>query len=134
MEDYLTTQHRVMSYELDSFGHVNNSVYLNYLEKARHDFMLQRGLSFDSFQLWGAFPVVRRAFLNFQAVLKADDEITIFGKITSRSKASFVMDYKIVRRSDGKIVFSGQTEHVFVQKSGTICRLPEEFCKAFNLD
>ena len=32
----------VRGYELDSFGHVNNAVYLNYLEQARWEMFLER--------------------------------------------------------------------------------------------
>ncbi len=45
----LVSYHTVTSYELDSFGHVNNAVFLNYLEKARCDFMTLKGLRFDDF-------------------------------------------------------------------------------------
>ena len=35
------------SYECDAYGHVNNAVYLNYLEVARHEFMRHAGIRFD---------------------------------------------------------------------------------------
>lgn len=38
----------VRGYELDSFGHVNNAVYLNYFEQARWDILRQKRL-FDYF-------------------------------------------------------------------------------------
>ena len=34
---------KVRGYELDSFGHVNNAVYLNYLEEARWDCLEKTG-------------------------------------------------------------------------------------------
>ena len=39
----------VRGYELDSFGHVNNSVYLNYLEQARWEIFKSKEL-FDYFK------------------------------------------------------------------------------------
>ena len=36
--------HTVAGYELDSFGHVNNAVYLNYLEQARWDILKKSDL------------------------------------------------------------------------------------------
>ena len=38
----------VRGYELDSFGHVNNAVYLNYLEQARWEMFLEN-------EEWSAF-------------------------------------------------------------------------------
>ncbi|MGE5425417.1 MAG: acyl-CoA thioesterase, partial [Syntrophothermus sp.] len=38
------TNIRVRGYELDSYGHVNNAVYLQYLEQGRWEFMKDQGL------------------------------------------------------------------------------------------
>ena len=38
-----TSRITVRGYELDSFGHVNNSVYLNYLEQARWEILKETG-------------------------------------------------------------------------------------------
>lgn len=35
---------QVRGYELDAFGHVNNAVYLHYLEEARWDFLRRTGM------------------------------------------------------------------------------------------
>ena len=43
MATIFTTRLNVRSYELISFGHVNNATYLNYLEYARGDYLRQRG-------------------------------------------------------------------------------------------
>ena len=40
-----TTYVEVRTYELDSYNHVNNAVYLNYLEHARMDFL--KAIGFD---------------------------------------------------------------------------------------
>ena len=44
------TDIKVRSYELDSFGHVNNANFLNYLEAARGNFLEEYGLSFKHFE------------------------------------------------------------------------------------
>ena len=38
-----TVKFNVRSYECDSYGHVNNAVYLNYLEFARMSALLEKG-------------------------------------------------------------------------------------------
>jgi acyl-CoA thioester hydrolase len=123
-----------MSFELDSFGHVNNANYLNYLEKARNDFMLQKGLDFDCFRRWNAFPVVKRAELDFLVPLRADQEILVRGEIVSHTAASFLMEYEIILRDSEQTVLKARTEHVFVGGNGRPCRLPGEFCRAFGLE
>ena len=36
----------VRTYECDAYGHVNNAVYLNYLELGRHSFLKEAGFDY----------------------------------------------------------------------------------------
>ena len=56
---------RVRTYELDSFGHVNNSVYLNYFEEARAEYLLQLGVSFDDFAKAGCQLVIVESYVKY---------------------------------------------------------------------
>ena len=40
---------RVRSYEADSYAHLNNGVYLSWLEQGRLDWLLSLGFSYDGF-------------------------------------------------------------------------------------
>ena len=44
-----TCEITVRSYELDQYGHVNNAVYLNYLEHARHQFLNDTGFDYTEY-------------------------------------------------------------------------------------
>ena len=50
------TELSVRSYECDSYGHVNNAVYLNYLEFARMDFLDASGFRYKDFVAAGFTP------------------------------------------------------------------------------
>jgi len=130
-KEVLVSYHTVMSYELDSFGHVNNAVFLNYLEKARGDFMLSKGLSFKDFKKWNRFPVVTKATLLYKAPAFADDQLVIQGWISKHSPASFTLRYKIVHKDSEKLVLSGETTHVFIDDRNKPARIPEEFVNKF---
>ena len=41
-------EHKVRSYECDAYNHVNNSVYLNYLEYGRMEFLNAIGFDFKA--------------------------------------------------------------------------------------
>ena len=41
------THLRVRTYECDAYGHVNNAVYLHYLELARDHYLTDRGLDYQ---------------------------------------------------------------------------------------
>jgi acyl-CoA thioester hydrolase len=131
MKKDLVSYHRVMSYELDSWGHVNNAVYLNYLEKARNDFMTQKGLNFKKFDEWNVFPVLSKAEIEFKSPAFADDDIIIYGYVSKHSTASFTLTYSIVKKGNEQLVAKAETSHIFVNKNNRPSRIPEEFKKKF---
>ncbi|MCS6860414.1 MAG: acyl-CoA thioesterase [Abditibacteriales bacterium] len=131
MSRVFTAQIRVRSYELDSFGHVNNATYLQYLEAARCDHLRQVGLSFNDFQKWGAFPVVLEAHLRYHHPLIADDVIEVRGTFVDWKRSSFAVEYEVVKQ-DGTLVLTARMVFVFVNGQGKPIRVPEEFREAFT--
>ena len=127
----LVSFHTVTSYEMDSFGHVNNAVFLNFLEKARCDFMILRGLEFNDFFKWKRYPVVVRAKLEYKYPAKAGDNLKINGWISHQSAASFTLQYRIFNQENQKLILTGETFHVFVDDDNRPSRIPEEFFNKF---
>ncbi len=131
MPRVFTSKIRVRSYELDSFGHVNNATYLQYLEAARCDHLLQVGLSFNDFHKWGAFPVVTEAHLHYRQPLIADDVIEVRGTFLEWKRSSFAVEYEVVKQDD-TLVLTARMVFVFVNRQGKPIRVPEAFREAFT--
>lgn len=129
--DVLESRHTVVSYELDAFGHVNNAVYLNYFEKARNDFLNARGLSFNDFFNWQAFPVLISASLEFISPARAGDRLLILGIASSSSRARFAIKYEIIDENSGGLVCRGETVHVFIDQNSRPLAVPTEFRRRF---
>ncbi len=128
----LISRLRVRSCDVDSFGHVNNAVYLQYCEGARNDYMLERGLTFADFRQWNAGPVLTNAELKFHAPAVTDDELLIRGRLVVEGRIRFRIDHEIVRMGDEKLVCVARLEFAFVDLStGRPCRIPEAFQQAF---
>ncbi len=132
--DILESQHKVASYELDSFGHVNNAVFLNYLEKARCDFMILKGLHFNDFFKWRRYPVVVRANLHYKYPARTDETLLIMGWITKHTKISFTLQYEINNRENNQVILTAETFHVFVDDNNRPSRIPKEFFEKFIED
>ena len=66
------TRLRARTYELDGFRHVNNAVFVQYLEAARGDCVRSVGLEYADFHRWQAFPIVRRVEVRFHRPIQAD--------------------------------------------------------------
>lgn len=62
---------------LDTFGHVNNAVYLELYEQARWDFITEEGYGLNEVQNSGLGPVILELNLKFKAEIKNREEIRI---------------------------------------------------------
>jgi acyl-CoA thioester hydrolase len=106
--------------ELDSFGHVNNAVYLNYLEQARWEFFRDQGwLGF--FQNGKMFLVVTELNIRYQREVLLFDELEISTRI-SESPPFLVFEQKILNRQTKLGVARAKTRTVFVDRQ----RLPQD--------
>lgn len=102
--DYLyTLTFLVRDYECDMEGIVNNAVYQNYLEHARHQFLLSRGIDFAEITRRGIHPVVVRAEIDYRRPLKSGDSFRVGVNLerVSRLRFAFVQD---IYRADELIV------------------------------
>ncbi|MDB6032818.1 MAG: thioesterase superfamily protein [Verrucomicrobiales bacterium] len=122
------------SCDVDSFGHVNNAVYLMYAEAARNDYMLQRGLTFADFKRWNAGPVLFSAKLDYKAPAHTDDELVITGRMEAQGRTRFSIVHEIIRKPEQKLICHAELEFAFVDMTtNRPCRMPEQFAKAFGM-
>ena len=85
--------------DMDGFGHVNNAVYLTYLEEARDEFYT-RVLGHDTV----ARCVARRVEIDFDSGLtQEDDEVDVVLEIVGIGTSSVTTREQIVARSDGRV-------------------------------
>jgi acyl-CoA thioester hydrolase len=131
---HLISELCVRSCDVDSFGHVNNAVYLMYAEAARNDYMLQRGLTFADFKRWKAGPVLFSAKLDYKAPAFIDDQLIITGLMQGEGRTRFSIVHDFLRKSDQKLICRADLAFAFVDLgSGRPCRMPEEFARAFGM-
>lgn len=106
--DTFTYQLKVRDYECDMQGIVNNAVYQNYLETARHEFLLSRGLSFAQLTKEGVIIVVVRAEIDYRQPLRAEDEAIISVTASQYSRLKVLFDQRITRASDGQVMLEAK--------------------------
>ena len=133
MSSPLTALVQVRTYELDSFGHVNNSVYLNYMEEARSEFLKQMGVSFLDFARHEVQLVIVESYVKYIRPARYGDQITITGKIRGVSPVAAYIDYVLTETTTGRLIATAWTRSAFVNDStGKPTRAPEEFQTAFR--
>jgi acyl-CoA thioester hydrolase len=118
---------RVRSYECDSYGHVNNAVYLNYLEYARHEYLRDIALSLEELRAGGYSMLVAEISIRYKRPAGTDDELAILTKPLSRTRLSGVLGQRILRGNEE--VAEAEVKWVCVDERGRPAPLPEKFAR-----
>ena len=99
---------KVRDYECDMQGLVNNAVYQNYLEHARHLFMSSRGVEFSQATKDGIHLVVIRAELDYLKSLVGGDCFEVRSRIERVSRVRFAFRQDIYRLPDNHLMLAAK--------------------------
>ena len=104
---------KVRDYECDLQGIVNNANYQHYLEHARHEFLLQAGISFVQLHEEGTDAVVARLNMQFKTPLTSQDEYVCRLNI-KKDGIKYVFLQDIFRLPDEKLCVRAQVDTVCI--------------------
>ncbi len=121
----------VRDYELDTQGVVNNSVYQNYLEHARHEYLKSIGLNFNELHEDGTDAVVHKIELVYKKPLMGDDRFVVKTHAEQSGNVRFIFYQNIYRIPGDDIILEGVVTGVFM-KNGRPIRPPEEVVMAIQ--
>lgn len=102
---------KVRDYECDLQGIVNNANYQHYTEHARHEFLLQAGISFADMHRRGIDAVVARLNMAFKTPLRSGNEFACRLRV-KKDGLKYVFLQDIFRLPDEKIVIKCQVDTV----------------------
>jgi len=93
--------------DLDPMGHVNNAVFLTYLEQARIAFFEELGfpIGLDDMNM-----IVARVEIDFRAPVRLGQEVEVGVRATRFGTKSFDLDYELT--VDGEIVAEARSVQV----------------------
>jgi acyl-CoA thioester hydrolase len=109
---------KVRDYECDMQGVVNNSVYQNYLEHARHEFLLAKGIDFAELARQKINLVVLRAELDYKTSLVSGDEFFVDVELVQSSRVRFDFLQNIYRKRDNKLMLSAKITGTSLNERG----------------
>lgn len=108
----------VRDYECDIQGIVNNGVYQNYLEHARHEYLKANGIDFAEYARRGINLVVVRAELDYKAPLQSGDQFMVSVKMVRESRLKFAFMQNIHRSGDDRLVLQGKIIGTAINTNG----------------
>jgi len=131
MEDYsYRIELSVRDYECDIQGIVNNAVYQNYLEHARHEYLKSLGINFNEFAQKGINLVVLRVEIDYKYPLHSGDKFFIGVKMERISRIKFAFTQDIYRLPDNHQIIKGKVIGTALNTKGRP-KIPEEIEKLF---
>lgn len=115
----------VRGYELDSFNHVNNAVYLNYLEQARWEILKEKNL-FDYFEENRLILVVIETKIRYMSEANIFDTLLVKTEI-ERENPYLIYKHKIYNTESKKIISKATIKTLLVDRD----RIPHDIPDAF---
>jgi acyl-CoA thioester hydrolase len=102
----------VRDYECDLQGVVNNANYQHYLEHARHEFLVSKGVSFARLHAEGIDLIVSRVEIDYKYPLRSRDRFVVRLNIERAGNVRLLFIQEICRMPDGKLIASARVTGV----------------------
>lgn len=125
-ENCFSLEMAVRDYECDLQGVVNNAVYQNYLEHARHEYLKSVGIDFAALSAQGINLVITRVEIDYKLSLTSGDHFVVKLKPERISPVRIGFSQEIYRIPDRKLVVKALVTGTALNGRGRP-QLPKEF-------
>ncbi|MBN1956036.1 MAG: acyl-CoA thioesterase [Anaerolineae bacterium] len=95
--------------DLDALGHVNNAVYMTYLEKARVDYLRELGLV--TFAPGEIGLILAEVTCTYRAPISLGEAVTVCVRVSELRRSSFIFEYRM-EGEGGRLVATAHTVQV----------------------
>ena len=116
----------VRSYELDSYNHVNNAVYLQYLEFGRMEYLRAIGFDYPGLYEAGYFLFVTHIDIRYKVPARLFDELSIEVKPVKLGKVSGTF-HQVIANQRGEVCAEADVSWGCVDSTGRPSKIPDEF-------
>lgn len=127
-------RHLVTPEEIDGLGHVNNVVYLKWLQDAAVAHSTANGWSGRRYREMKIGWVARSHYIEYLQPAFVDQEIVVQTWISTLQKVKSLRKYRIIRPADAELLVRAETNWAFVNYENlTPRRIPEEVASCFSI-
>ncbi len=119
--------------DIDAMWHMNNAMYLTYIEDAAIHVCEAHGWPLERMTEAGFGILVRRHLIEYRQAAKLGDELDVATWFSDMRHTTGIRHYTVRRASDGELLAQARTRHVWVDlKTGKPIRIPEYFLDDFR--
>jgi acyl-CoA thioester hydrolase len=115
-ENWYGVEFIVRDYECDIQGVVNNANYQHYLEHARHEYLISKGINFADLHNEGTDLIVTRVEIDYKYPLRSRDRFIVKIEIRREGNARLVFIQDIYRLPDNKLIVKARVTGVATKK------------------
>jgi acyl-CoA thioester hydrolase len=128
-----TLVHRVVPEEIDEYAHVNNAVYLQWLDRIAWTHSAELGMTLEDCLALRRGMAVRHTRIDYlEAAVVADELLLATWLVACDGRLRCTRRFEIVRTSDGKRVAEAEIEYFCLNlATGKPCRFPPEFVRCY---
>ncbi|HCV36649.1 MAG TPA: hypothetical protein DF783_06950 [Acidimicrobiaceae bacterium] len=119
---------KVRFYELDPYGHLNHSVYVQLFETGRIELLEAVGLGLSDLDERGYRFVVTNIETAFLKSVEAGDSLMVETKVVETRRASSIWHQRILR--DAEVMATQQVRAAITNSNGRPTRAPTELAEA----
>lgn len=124
--------HPVQYYETDKMGITYHGNYIHWMEEARISLLEQVGYSYARLEHEGIGSPVTGISCKYIASTTFPDRIAVNVRVAAFNGVKMTLAYDM-HKEDGTLVFTGTSEHVFLDAQGHFVRLRRDFPEFYAL-
>lgn len=110
----------------DSFGHVNNVIYLKWCETARCEYLQLMKMPAEP---TGIGPILARIQCNYRSPVNFPDTVYIGARITRIGNKSLEMEHRIVSKAQNAVVAEADSTIVAVDYDRNVSVTVPDYCR-----
>lgn len=128
-----TYEVEVRSYELDVYNHVNNAVYINWLEHGRSKLLQDKG--FDYMKViadWNVHFMTVRTEIDYHSAMKLGEKAIVSTQVDKVGNTSITVAHAITRVGEDTPAAKARVVIVFTDAgTGRPIKVPDEFVRLY---
>jgi acyl-CoA thioester hydrolase len=121
------SQHRILYADTDAMGIVYNGAYFRFFERARDEYLRQRGLPYSEIEARGISTPLTEAFAHYYSSFRYDDLMAMECWVSQIKRASFRFEYRLFlpEKPEESKVTGYTTLAVLDRTTGKVAKIPD---------